>query len=80
MGDCHVYQVKEKKGVSFLLLICPMQNHVEALKLQLKNVPPRPFPQLKINPTINDIDQFKFEHFELVGYDPYPAIKMDMNV
>lgn len=54
-------------------------NHIEPLKEQLKNQP-RPFPVLKINPQVTDIEQFKFEDFELVGYNPYPTIKMQMAV
>jgi len=36
---------------------------------------PRPLPQMKINPNVKDIFEFKFEDFELVGYDPHPHIK-----
>ena len=35
----------------------------------------RPLPQMKINPAVKDIHDFKFEDFELVGYDPHPGIK-----
>jgi thymidylate synthase len=30
---------------------------------------------MKINPEVKDIFDFKFEDFELVGYDPHPHIK-----
>jgi thymidylate synthase len=36
---------------------------------------PRPFPTLKLNSSITDIDDFKFEDFELIGYDPHPLLK-----
>jgi len=52
-------------------------NHVEPLKEQLKNVP-RHFPRLRINPTKTDIDSFVFEDFELEGYAPHKAIKMQV--
>jgi len=52
-------------------------NHVEALKLQLERTP-RPFPKLKIKSDVKDIENFKFEDLEIVGYDPHPIIKMDM--
>jgi thymidylate synthase len=29
---------------------------------------------MKINPEVKNIDDFKFEDFELIGYDPHPAI------
>jgi thymidylate synthase len=54
-------------------------NHVEALKEQVKRVP-KPFPTLRINKTITDIEQFRWEDFELVGYYPHPSIKMEMAV
>jgi dihydrofolate reductase/thymidylate synthase len=54
-------------------------NHIAALKEQLKRTP-RPFPVLKINPEIKDIESFKFSDFTLVGYNPYKKIKMDMAV
>jgi thymidylate synthase len=54
-------------------------NHVEPLKEQaMRN--PRPFPKLKINTENTDIDSFKFEDFEIVGYRPYKTIPMDMAV
>ena len=41
---------------------------------------PRSFPTLKIVGDIQDIDSFKFENFELTGYNPHPTIKMKMAV
>jgi len=49
-------------------------NHLEQTALQLTREP-RPLPQMKINPNVKDIFDFKFEDFELVGYDPHPHIK-----
>ncbi len=49
-------------------------NHFEQVDLQLSREP-RPLPTMKINPEVKDIFDFKFEDFELVGYDPYPPIK-----
>lgn len=48
-------------------------NHVEQVKLQLARQI-RPAPTLKIDPSVTDIDDFKHESFELVDYNPHPAI------
>jgi len=55
------------------------KNHVEPLKKQLEREP-RPFPKLKINPDVKDIDGFQYSDFEITDYKPYPAIKMKMAV
>lgn len=54
-------------------------NHVEQAKLQLSREP-RPLPQMKLNPAVKNIHDFKYEDFELTGYDPYPAIKAPIAV
>jgi thymidylate synthase len=54
-------------------------NHVEQAMLQLSREP-RPLPKLKLNPAIRQIQDFKFEDFELIGYDPHPTIKAPIAV
>ena len=54
-------------------------NHLEQAKLQLTRAL-RPLPQMRLNPKVKNIDAFKFEDFELVGYDPHPTIKAKVAV
>jgi thymidylate synthase len=54
-------------------------NHVEQAKLQLSREP-RPNPTMKLNPAVMNIHDFKFQDFELAGYDPHPAIKAPVAV
>jgi thymidylate synthase len=54
-------------------------NHLEQARLQLTREP-RPLPTMKLNPAVRDILGFRFEDFELAGYDPHPAIKAPIAV
>ncbi|XP_071452788.1 thymidylate synthase isoform X1 [Hetaerina americana] len=54
-------------------------NHVEVLKKQLERTP-KPFPSLKINRDVKKIEDFKFEDFELINYNPHPKLDMKMAV
>jgi len=54
-------------------------NHLEQAKLQLTREP-RSLPVMKLNPAVKNIHDFKFEDFELVGYDPHPSIKAPIAV
>lgn len=49
-------------------------NHFEQAKEQLSRTP-RHLPTLRINPEVKDLFAFKFEDFELVGYEPHAHIK-----
>jgi len=52
-------------------------NHFDAVNEQLSREP-RPFPTIKLNPDIKDIDSFKYEDIIIENYDPYPAIKAEI--
>jgi thymidylate synthase len=54
-------------------------NHFEQANLQLTRTP-FPLPQMKINPKVKDIFDFKFEDFELLNYESHPAIKAPVAV
>ena len=70
LGDAHIYS-----------------NHLEQCKIQIERIP-RDWPILKINGCglcgwsegINNVEDFKFENFELLGYSPHPTIKAEMAV
>ena len=54
-------------------------NHIEQVRLQLSREP-RALPQMHINPAVKDIFGFRYEDFELTGYDPHPHIKGAISV
>lgn len=63
-GDCHIYK-----------------NHFLAVEEQLKRQF-TPFPMLLVNSTVKNKswEEIKYEDFEIVGYFPKKAIKMDMAI
>lgn len=54
-------------------------DHFEQIHTQLERTP-RKLPKLKMNPEIKSIYDFKYEDFEIVDYDPWPAIKGKVSV
>ena len=54
-------------------------NHLDQAQEQLSRTPKR-LPIMKINPSISCIDNFKFEDFELIGYEAHPHIKAEVSV
>ena len=54
-------------------------NHIEQARLQLTRTP-RPLPQMKLNPDVKELFCFRFEDFQLEGYDPWPHIAAQVSV
>ena len=54
-------------------------NHLSQAQLQLTRTP-RPLPKMIINPDVKSIFDFKFEDFQLEGYDPWPHISAKVSV
>jgi thymidylate synthase len=54
-------------------------NHLDQARLQLTRQP-RKLPELRLNPEVKDIHNFRYEDFELAGYDPHPGIKAPIAV
>ena len=54
-------------------------NHFEQVREQLSHEP-LPLPQMKINPNVKNINDFKYEDFELINYESYGTIKAQVAV
>jgi len=54
-------------------------NHLEQTELQLSRTP-HELPTMLLNPAVDDLFAFRFEDFELQGYDPYPHISAPVAV
>ncbi len=49
-------------------------NHIEQANIQLSRTPNK-LPEIRLNPEVKDILDFKYEDFELIGYESHPHIK-----
>lgn len=54
-------------------------NHLEQARTQL-NREPRSLPTMQIDPNVESLFDFRYEHFELTNYDPHPHIKAKVAV
>ncbi len=54
-------------------------NHMEQVETQLARIP-KPLPQLKIRRKVESLFDFRFDDFEITGYDPDPAIRAPVAV
>ncbi|HUQ29120.1 MAG TPA: thymidylate synthase [Usitatibacter sp.] len=54
-------------------------NHLEQADQQLARTP-RALPVMKLDPAVKDLFAFRYEDFQLVGYDPAPAIRAPIAV
>ena len=54
-------------------------NHLDQAHLQLTREP-RPLPRMVLNPEVKDLFSFRYEDFQLEGYDPWPHIKAEVAV
>ncbi len=54
-------------------------NHIEQVKLQLSRTP-FPLPTIKLNPSVKNMFDFKYEDFTLENYQYHPAIKAPVAV
>ena len=54
-------------------------NHFEQAKLQLERSP-FALPQIKLNPAVKDIFNFRYEDFQFVNYQSHPGIKAPVAV
>jgi thymidylate synthase len=54
-------------------------DHLEQADEQLRRTP-RTLPRLRIDPSVTRVDDARFEHLAIEGYDPHPAIKAKVSV
>jgi thymidylate synthase len=54
-------------------------NHIEQAKEQLSRTP-KPPPIMRLNPEVKDLFAFRYEDFELIGYDSHPRISAPVSV
>jgi thymidylate synthase len=79
---CMIAQVCGRQPGRFIHMLGDVhiyRNHIEALTEQIKRQP-YPFPQLRLNPEVKDIDAFQEHHIQLIHYQHHPSLPMKMAV
>jgi thymidylate synthase len=54
-------------------------NHIDQVKIQLAREP-FPLPEMVIDPSVDDILKFRYDHFSLINYTTHPGIKGKISV
>ncbi|MGZ5804826.1 MAG: thymidylate synthase, partial [Xanthobacteraceae bacterium] len=54
-------------------------NHLEQAHLQLSRAPHK-LPVMRLDPSVRELADFRYEHFTLEGYAPHPHIKAQVAV
>jgi thymidylate synthase len=54
-------------------------NHLDQARLQVTREP-RPLPRMRLEPSVRELDAFRYEDFALEAYDPHPAIRAQVAV
>ncbi len=71
--------LKPGKFVHFLSDVHIYKNHFEQVKLQLTRTP-KPLPRVTLDPSVKEIDDFRWEHFKLENYVHDPKIPADVAI
>jgi len=77
-----IAQVTGLKAGAFILTLGDAHlylNHLDQARLQLDRTP-RPLPTLRLDPGVRRLEDFRYEHFALTGYEPHPHIKAEVAV
>lgn len=82
LGDAHVYlnhvePLKEQVKTIGSTSLNQISNILYSFQITRT---PKPFPSIRIKRTVDRIEDFTFDDFEIIGYNPHATIKMEMAV
>lgn len=82
LGDAHVYlnhvePLKEQVKTIGSTSLNQISNDLYSFQITRT---PKPFPSIRIKRTVDRIEDFTFDDFEIIGYNPHATIKMEMAV